>query len=86
MRQEIQDLREGEIRSLGEKINALTRDVQYIKAKLNAMEKSKQKIFRCKPNAINMYDLISRTLKKLFSNFKHEETHHHQSYPSIFRV
>jgi phage shock protein A len=44
LRQEIQDLRErvnleGEIRSLEQKINALTQDVQYIKAKLNAMEK-----------------------------------------------
>jgi regulator of replication initiation timing len=43
LRQEIQDLRERvnlekEI-SLEQKINALTQDTQYIKAKLNAMKK-----------------------------------------------
>jgi len=44
LRQEIQDLRERvniekEIRSLEQKLDTLTQDVQHIKAKLNAMEK-----------------------------------------------
>ena len=44
LKQEIQDLKEkinieGEIRNLGQKLDLLTQDFQYIKAKLNAMEK-----------------------------------------------
>jgi len=46
LRQEIQDLRERinieeEIRSLEQKLDSLTQNIQYIKAKLNAMEKVK---------------------------------------------